>query len=74
MITVAVDSQAAIRAVGCIARRGKAPSEEGRRTGRAIPRLQSKGKRVKLVWVKFHIGVEGNALADEHSFLKDRVG
>lgn len=45
---VAVDSQAAIRAVEHIAQKDKATSEEGRARGRSIQRLGARGARVRI--------------------------
>lgn len=55
---VAADSKAVIKAVGTIALSGRATSEERRKTATAVV-------RVKLVWVKSSLGLEGNELADE---------
>lgn len=44
---------------------GRATGEEGMAIARSMKRLAEKGTRVRIVWVKAHIGIEGNKLADE---------
>lgn len=44
---------------------GRETSEERRKIVQSIGRLKQKGREVKLVWVKAHIGIEGNELADK---------
>lgn len=58
------DSQAAIKAVEQKAKTGRTTSEDGRAIGRCIARLRRKGREMKLVWIKAHIGMVGNELAD----------
>lgn len=53
-ITVAADSQAAIRAVERVTNTSSATSEEGRTNVRSIRQLAGRGTRVGLVWVKAH--------------------
>lgn len=64
MITIAVDSQAAIAAGNKIENSSRATTEEGCKIASPIHQLRRKGKGVWLVWLKSHIGMEGNEVVD----------